>query len=315
MNHTHTINSKKMVLPYKIVLMIGCTSGIGLALAERMIENGVYVIAVGRRVERLDAFTARHGPESAAGEQFDITNLEGMKAWTKALIEKYPGIDCVVLNAGVQRIVDFNSPETIDVDELKSEITTNYTAHICLITYLLPQLQRMAKLHKRAAALVLVSSGLALVPVARHANYCATKAALHSLAWTLRDQLAHDDDNGDSVSDDHAGQARNRNNVRVIEIVPPAVQTELHGTGETERKVGIPIEEFLESCWGGLLAAHYGDAEPLKGPDEKRNGQQESMDKDEILVGPLKLQFSGLETERRMHFLRFADLMRRMRKS
>lgn len=70
-----------MAFPYKTVVMVGCTAGIGLALAERMIENGVFVIGVGRRKERLDAFVAKHGTDKVAASQFDITNLAGIKEW------------------------------------------------------------------------------------------------------------------------------------------------------------------------------------------------------------------------------------------
>lgn len=71
-----------MSFPYKNVVIIGATSGIGLALAERMIENGVFVISVGRRQERLDEFAAKHGTKAIAS-QFDITNLGGIEAWVK----------------------------------------------------------------------------------------------------------------------------------------------------------------------------------------------------------------------------------------
>lgn len=72
-----------MAFPYKTVLMVGCTSGIGLALAERMIENGIFVVGVGRRKERLDAFVSKHGADKVAASQFDITNLNGIKEWAK----------------------------------------------------------------------------------------------------------------------------------------------------------------------------------------------------------------------------------------
>ena len=59
--------------PYKKVLVVGATSGIGEALAERMIDNGISVIAVGRRQERIDAFVEKYGKEKASGISFDLT--------------------------------------------------------------------------------------------------------------------------------------------------------------------------------------------------------------------------------------------------
>lgn len=72
-----------MSFPYKTVVVIGATSGIGRALAERMIANGVFVIGVGRRRERLDALVAEHGPDKAAAAPFDITDLAGLAAWVQ----------------------------------------------------------------------------------------------------------------------------------------------------------------------------------------------------------------------------------------
>ncbi|RYO90568.1 hypothetical protein DL766_007444 [Monosporascus sp. MC13-8B] len=111
-----------MPFPYKTVLMIGCTAGIGLALAERMIENGIFVIGVGRRKERLDAFVARHGSSKAAASQFDITNLNDIKDWAAKITKTYPDIDCVFLNSGVQRGLNFTKPEAIDLTSVQQEL-------------------------------------------------------------------------------------------------------------------------------------------------------------------------------------------------
>ncbi|KAJ8119541.1 hypothetical protein ONZ43_g3528 [Nemania bipapillata] len=72
-----------MVWPYKTVLMVGCTAGLGVAMAERMIEHGSFVIAVGRRKDRLDAFASKHGADKVATSQFDITDLDGIKPWAQ----------------------------------------------------------------------------------------------------------------------------------------------------------------------------------------------------------------------------------------
>lgn len=72
-----------MSFPYKTTLVIGATSGIGLALAEKMIENGTYVIAVGRRQEKLDDFTRKHGKDKASSFQFDITDLAGIPSFVE----------------------------------------------------------------------------------------------------------------------------------------------------------------------------------------------------------------------------------------
>ena len=81
---TKVLQLYKMSFPYKTVLMVGATSGIGLALSEKMIENGCHVIAVGRRKENLDAFIQKHGRDKASSVQFDITNLAGIPDFVKS---------------------------------------------------------------------------------------------------------------------------------------------------------------------------------------------------------------------------------------
>ncbi|RYP60847.1 hypothetical protein DL769_007947 [Monosporascus sp. CRB-8-3] len=262
-----------MSFPYKTVLMIGCTAGIGLALAERMIENGIFVIGVGRRKERLDAFVAEHGSNKAAASQFDITNLDGIKDWVAKITRTYPDIDCVFLNSGIQRTLNFTKPEAIDLARVQQELTTNYTAYVALTTYLLPHLQSLAP---RPAALAAVTSGLALVPLPRCANYCATKAALHSLLWSLRAQLA-----GDEAS----------RHVRVIEILPPAVQTELHELQEDLRArgptdFGMPLAEFTDEVWDALAKSE-----------------------EEIPVGTVRDRFARVEDQRREMFHHMVKMM------
>ncbi|CAJ2502181.1 Uu.00g095750.m01.CDS01 [Anthostomella pinea] len=255
-----------MAFTYKTVLMIGCTAGLGLAMAERMIENGSFVIGVGRRKDRLDAYVAKHGPGKAAASQFDITDLDGIEAWVKGIIETYPSLDCVVLNSGIQRALNFAKPAEIDLGLVQKELSTNYTSYIALMKYLLPHLQAQAP---KPTALIAVSSGLALVPIPRCANYCATKSALHSLIWSMRAQLAHDDAS---------------RHIRVVEIIPPAVRTELHGLQDDLRAAGdtnfgLSIDEFLQETWAGLTR---GD--------------------DEIPIGPVKDRFAAFEDERRERF-------------
>jgi NADP-dependent 3-hydroxy acid dehydrogenase YdfG len=70
-----------MPFPYKNVLITGASSGIGQALAERMIESGVFVIAVGRRQDRLDALVAKFGSDKVAAEAFDVSDIEAIPEW------------------------------------------------------------------------------------------------------------------------------------------------------------------------------------------------------------------------------------------
>lgn len=65
-----------MAFPYKHVLLIGATSGIGEAMANRLVLAGSKVTAVGRRKDRLDKFVNKHGSDKADSVAFDISQNE-----------------------------------------------------------------------------------------------------------------------------------------------------------------------------------------------------------------------------------------------
>jgi NAD(P)-dependent dehydrogenase (short-subunit alcohol dehydrogenase family) len=65
-----------MAFQYKHVLMIGGTSGIGKAMADRLIKAGSKVTVVGRRQDRIDDFVRAHGEDKASGMPFDISKLD-----------------------------------------------------------------------------------------------------------------------------------------------------------------------------------------------------------------------------------------------
>lgn len=79
----HTVQSINMPFPHKTVLITGATAGIGRALAERMVENGVFVIAVGRRRERLQELEAKYGRDKVVAEEFDMTKTAEIQPWAQ----------------------------------------------------------------------------------------------------------------------------------------------------------------------------------------------------------------------------------------
>lgn len=70
-----------MAFNYKRVLLVGATSGIGAAMADRLVLEGAKVIAVGRRQDRLDAFVQKHGSDKASSVRYDINDTAGMDAF------------------------------------------------------------------------------------------------------------------------------------------------------------------------------------------------------------------------------------------
>ncbi|KAJ9641032.1 hypothetical protein H2201_002267 [Coniosporium apollinis] len=264
-----------MPFPYKKVLVIGATSGIGEALAAKLVDNGHKVVVVGRRKEKLDAFVSKHGSDKAEAAVFDITKLDQIPQFATDITKRHPDLDCVLLNSGIQRGFDFSKPETINLDTINEEFNTNYISFIHLTVAFLPHLQKLQK----ETSLIYTTSGLALVPMLRCANYCASKAALHHFILVLREQMK-----------------TGPGNVKVIEIFPPAVQTELHDAKhqpdiKNGAKIGMPLEQFVEETWAGL-----------------------DKGEDQIPIGMSKMAFEGFELDRQKAFHKAIEHMAEMMK-
>jgi uncharacterized oxidoreductase len=185
------------------VLITGGGSGIGLALAEEFGRRGNEVILCGRRLERLRA--ARERVPQAHIRVCDLSRASSRKALAGWLLSQFEGLNVLVNNAGIQRMVDFQRGEP-DLADLNEEVATNLIAPVHLSTLLIPHLKR-----QKLAAIVNVSSGLAFTPLAVVPVYCATKAAIHSISLTMRYQLRE-------------------TSVRVFEVAPPTVATALSGS-------------------------------------------------------------------------------------
>jgi short-subunit dehydrogenase involved in D-alanine esterification of teichoic acids len=220
-----------MASPSKKILVIGATSGIGLAIAERFIASGSNVIVTGRRTDRLKTFQSKHGESNTNIYTFDISNISEIPKFANEVLSEHPDLSTIVLNAGIQRSFDFSDPNTVNLDLLDEEWKTNYVAHVHLTHAFLPHLMQQS-----GSSLVYISSGLALVHSARQLNYSASKAALHAFVLGIRRQLRD-------------------KSVKIVEIVPPAVKTELHDAQRNLKfppGVLMPLETFTDEAWKGL---------------------------------------------------------------
>ncbi|KAI8165099.1 putative oxidoreductase DltE [Colletotrichum sp. SAR 10_70] len=264
-----------MTLPYSKVLLVGATSGIGAALADKLVENGIFVIAAGRRKENLDKFVATHGTHKAAGVPLDILKLDSIPQFAESIIKEHPDLDCVFLNAGVQRGIDFTAPESVDLDIVYDELLANYLSHVHLTKAFLPHLQKQNK----QTALLYTTSQLGLIPMKRCPNYSGSKAAMHGFILALRAQLKS-----------------STSKVKIVEVYPPAVQTELHDAKnqpdlKNGHEIGMPVNEFVDEVYerwvGGEEQIPVGTAKPMF--DAFENKRQEyfgtfNAQMDEVLV-------------------------------
>ncbi|GAB3823752.1 SDR family oxidoreductase [Hymenobacter jeollabukensis] len=226
-----------MNLTDNTILITGGASGIGLALAQRFVRAGSTVIVCGRRADKL-----REAQQQVPGLQVRACDLASpaervaLRDWVTA---QFPQLNVLINNAGVQRRLQVADPE--DWATRQQEIAINFEAPVHLSELFIPHLRQ-----QDYAAIVNVTSGLAFTPPTFAPIYGATKAALHSFTIALRHQLRD-------------------TRIEVLEIVPPAVNTDLGGTGL--HNFGVPVDEFADSVLARLAA---GELEVGFGTSEER---------------------------------------------
>jgi uncharacterized oxidoreductase len=211
-----------MQLSSNTVLITGGATGIGLALAERFLKAGSQVIICGRREGKLREAKAKH-PEFTT-LVCDVGAAADRIALSQWATSEFPGLNVLINNAGIQRRFQF--PDSEDWNAARQELAINLEAPIHLSSLFLPHLEKQQR-----PAIINVTSGLSFVPLARMPVYCATKAALHSFTVSLRYQLA-------------------KSPVKVIELAPPAVNTDLGGPGLHD--FGVPLNEFADEAFARL---------------------------------------------------------------
>ncbi len=205
------------------VLVTGGATGIGFALAEKFHCAGNRVVLVGRTEAALaKAIDALPGAELLVG---DISSAPDRLR----LVQRYPNVSVLINNAAIRIETPFAE---ISDAELQHELDVNFLAPLFLTRAYLPLMKRHP-----AAAIVNVTSGLALWPREVAAMYGASKAALHSFSKSLRWQLE-----GTSV--------------RVFEVLPPMVETSMTaGRGRREGK--ITAAQLADEFWRDFQSDHY----------------------------------------------------------
>jgi uncharacterized oxidoreductase len=224
-----------MNLSGNTILITGGASGIGYAFAERFLAAGSEVIICGRREDKLREAKAAH-PElhTRVCDVGDEAERVALFDWAT---REFPRLNVLVNNAGIQRRVDLTESE--DWRQTRQETAINFDAPVHLSRLFIPHL-----LQQQRPAIINVTSGLAFVPLANAPVYSATKAALHSFTLSLRQQLS-------------------ATPLTVIEVAPPAVDTDLGGVGL--HTFGVPLSEFADAVFQrlpqGELEITYGTAE------------------------------------------------------
>jgi short-subunit dehydrogenase len=161
-----------------VVLITGCSSGIGAALCEEFHQKGCRVIATARRLESLEKLQSK-GMEI---QQLDVNNQDDIERIAHTYSKRGVKIDILINNAGFAVIGP--TIELSDAD-LRSQLETNVIAPLALIREIAPAMRENGN-----GVIVNIGSISGLVSTPFSGAYCASKAALHALSDTLRMELA-----------------------------------------------------------------------------------------------------------------------------
>lgn len=198
------------------ILITGGGSGIGQALAHRFHDLGNHVIVAGRRRAALEEAIVGRPNMSAA--ELDVESPQAIADFAAQVTRDHPALNILINNAGIMRPEDLATAS--DMADAEATIVTNLLGPMRLTNALVDHLKA-----QKDAAIVNTTSGLAFVPLVATPTYCATKAAIHSYTLSLRAQL--------------------KGAVEVIELAPPAVQTDLT-PGQSTRANYMPLKDYID---------------------------------------------------------------------
>ena len=208
-----------MKLANNKILITGGASGIGLGLAERFINEGNTVIICGRRESVLKEVAERFPTVITKACDLSVeTERTKLFNW---VAEHHSDLNVLVNNAGIQQWMNVSDADFFQ--RAKQEIATNIEAPLHLTSLFLNL--------RSLTTIMNVTSGLAFMPLAKVPVYSATKAFFRSFSLSLRHQLK-------------------AKNIEVVEIIPPALNTDLGGIGLHN---GLPaVSDFVTTIFEQL---------------------------------------------------------------
>lgn len=208
-----------MKLSNNKILITGGASGIGLGLTERFIKENNTVIICGRRENVLKEVSEKF--PTVITRQCDLSKASEREELYQWITENHNDLNVLINNAGIQHWMSVTDDDFFK--RAKEEINVNIEAPVHLTSLFL-------KL-KSLDTIINVSSGLAFVPMIKTPVYSPTKFFLHSFTLSLRELLKS-------------------KNIEVIEMIPPALNTDLGGKGIHD--FAPPVKEFIESIFEQL---------------------------------------------------------------
>lgn len=189
-----------MELTNNTILITGGTSGFGLEFASKLLAMGNTVIITGRNQSKLDLTKTKlsgiHTFKSDVSDPAAIIEL------FEKVTSQFPELNILINNAGEMRKISLHDT-SLDLENITREIEINLMGPIRMVQQFLPHLKT-----KNTAAILNVTSGIAIAPFPISPVYGAAKSGLRSYTQSLRVQLKN-------------------THVKVFELIAPAAKTPL----------------------------------------------------------------------------------------
>lgn len=161
----------------RVVLITGCSTGIGRALAQELASRGHRVFATARRVEALSELAAA-GIDTLP---LDVTDSASVSSAVEQTMKRAGRIDMLINNAGINR---FGPLAELPLDDVRRMLETNVTGVLAMTQAVFPHMAEA-----RSGCIVNIGSVVGLLPTPFAGVYCGTKAAVHMLSDVLRMEL------------------------------------------------------------------------------------------------------------------------------
>jgi len=217
------------------ILITGGGSGIGLGLTEKFVRENNTVIICGRRESHLKEVSGKY--PSVVTRRCDLSKASEREDLYNWISKEHNDLNVLINNAGIQQWMSVSDSDFFQ--RAKDEIPVHLTSLFINL--------------KSLNTIINVTSGLSFVPLAKMPVYCASKAFFHSFTISLRHSLKS-------------------KNIEVIEVIPPALNTDLGGKGLHES--APPVTDFIETIFKQLeqgktiLTSGFSEAMIKAGPED-----------------------------------------------
>jgi uncharacterized oxidoreductase len=232
-----------MNLTNNTILITGGTSGFGLEFTKQLLDLDNEVIITGRNQDSLDK-TKKLFPKVHTFRS-DVSDPEAIRTLYKQVITQFPNLNILINNAGEMRKINLHDT-SIDLENITKEIDINLSGPIRMIQQFLPHLKK-----QKSAAVMNVTSGLALIPFPVSPIYGATKSGLRSYTKSLRVQLKN-------------------TGIKIFELIAPGAKTPLNDkfAGDVDPKTLMAADKLIAAAIKGFqndkLEIYPGAAKAIK---------------------------------------------------